>query len=79
MTIQTDDLRIDNIKAVTTPSIIIEEIPISEKAAITVAESRTAIQDILHGRDKRLLVITGPCSIHDVDAAKEYAGRLQEL
>ncbi|MDX1519254.1 MAG: 3-deoxy-7-phosphoheptulonate synthase AroG [Gammaproteobacteria bacterium] len=79
MTIRTDDLRIASIKAVTTPTIIIEEIPISDTAAITVSESRKAIQDILHGRDKRLLVITGPCSIHDIEAAKEYASRLKNL
>lgn len=78
MTIQTDDLRIDSIKAVTTPTVIIEEIPITDQAAATVAASRQAIQDILHGRDKRLLVVTGPCSIHDIEAAKEYAGRLKK-
>ncbi len=79
MIIQTDDLRIDSIKAVTTPAVVIEEIPITDKAAITVSESRKAIQDILHGRDPRLLVVTGPCSIHDINAAREYAGRLCNL
>lgn len=79
MTIQTDDLRIDNIKAVTTPTIIIEEIPITDAAAETVSTSRKVIQDILHGRDPRLLVIAGPCSIHDIDAAKDYAGKLKTL
>ncbi len=77
--IQTDDLRIDTIKAVTTPTIVIEEIPITATAAQTVAESRTAIQNILHGKDKRLLVIAGPCSIHDINAAKEYAEKLKPL
>lgn len=79
MNFKTDDLRIDSIKAVTTPMEILEENPITDKAAETVSETRKAIQDILHGRDKRLLVVAGPCSIHDTDAAKDYASRLLSL
>lgn len=75
----TDDLRIESIKAVTSPSVICEEITVSEKAAKTTALTRYAIHDILHGDDGRLIVITGPCSIHDINAAKEYATRLQPL
>ena len=79
MQYKTDDLRIASIKAVTTPAEICEEIPITEKAAKTTYETREAIHNILQGKDKRLLVITGPCSIHDPKAAKEYAARLKPL
>ncbi len=79
MTLKTDDLRIEAIKAVTPPAEIIEEIPITDEAANTVYETRTAIQNIIKGSDKRLLVITGPCSIHDTKAAMEYANRLKPL
>lgn len=75
----TDDLRIDSIKAVTSPVVICEEIAITETAAQTTYETRNAIHNILHGKDDRLIVIAGPCSIHDVDAAKEYASRLKPL
>ena len=75
----TDDLRITQIRAVTTPLVICEEMPITEPAAALIADTRVAIHKILHGQDKRLLVIAGPCSIHDVDAAIEYAKRLHAL
>ena len=76
---QTDDLRIASIRAVTTPTEILEDIPVTESASNTVYETRRAIHAILNGEDDRLLVISGPCSIHDTDAAMEYAGRLLEL
>jgi 3-deoxy-7-phosphoheptulonate synthase len=76
---RTDDLRIREIKELVPPAHILREFPISEKAAQTVYETRTAIHRILHGADDRLLVIMGPCSIHDVKAAKDYAGRLKEM
>lgn len=79
MTFITDDLRIESIKTVTPPSIICEEIAISETAAKTTVDTRNAIHNILHGQDERLIVIAGPCSIHDIDAAKEYATRLKPL
>ncbi len=79
MKIETDDLRIESIKAVTSPSVICEEIAITETAAKTTAETRNAIHNILHGKDKRLIVVAGPCSIHDIDAAKEYADKLKSL
>ena len=79
MQYKTDDLRIESIKAVTSPAEICEEIPITEKAARTTFEAREAIHNILQGKDKRLLVVTGPCSIHDPKAAKEYAARLKPL
>jgi len=57
---------------------VLREFAMTEKAAQTTYESRAAIHRILHGADDRLLVIMGPCSIHDVKAAKEYAGKLKE-
>ena len=75
----TDDLRIEKINAVATPNLVCEELPISETAAKTTYESRTAIHNILTGVDGRILVITGPCSIHDTKAALEYASRLKPL
>ncbi|MGQ0523228.1 MAG: 3-deoxy-7-phosphoheptulonate synthase AroG [Betaproteobacteria bacterium] len=76
---KTDDLRIREIKELVPPSHLLREFPVSEKAATAVYETRRAIHRILHGADDRLLVIMGPCSIHDVDAAKDYAGRLKEV
>jgi 3-deoxy-7-phosphoheptulonate synthase len=78
MKYQTDDLRIKEIKELLSPSHVLGEFPISERAARTVYETRQAIHRILHGADDRLLVIMGPCSIHDVKAAKDYAGKLNE-
>ncbi len=78
MTYQTDDLRIKEIKELLPPAHLLGDFPISDKAAQTVFEARRDIHRILHGADDRLLVIMGPCSIHDVKAAKEYATRLKE-
>jgi 3-deoxy-7-phosphoheptulonate synthase len=78
MEYRTDDLRIREIKELLTPSTVLREFPISRSAAKTVWETRQAIHRILHGADDRLLVIMGPCSIHDPKAAKEYAGKLKE-
>jgi 3-deoxy-7-phosphoheptulonate synthase len=75
---QTDDLRIKEIKELLPPSLVLRDFPITQNAAKMVWETRQAIHRILHGADDRLLVIMGPCSIHDVRAAKEYAGRLKE-
>jgi 3-deoxy-7-phosphoheptulonate synthase len=74
---RTDDLRIKEIKELVPPSHVLREFPVSEKAGKTVYDTRQAIHRILHGADDRLLVIAGPCSIHDVKAAAEYAGRLK--
>jgi 3-deoxy-7-phosphoheptulonate synthase len=73
----TDDLRILNIREVTPPVDLHEAFPVSEAAAGTIIATRQAIHDILIGKDERLLVIIGPCSIHDPHAALEYAGRLK--
>jgi 3-deoxy-7-phosphoheptulonate synthase len=73
---QTDDLRIRGMTELATPEEVVRERPCSDRAAATVSEARRAVQDILHGRDERLAVVIGPCSIHDVQAAQEYATRL---
>jgi 3-deoxy-7-phosphoheptulonate synthase len=77
MQYRTDDVRIKEIKELVPPSHVLREFPVSEKSAKLVYETRAAIHRILHGADDRLLVIMGPCSIHDVKAAREYAGRLK--
>jgi len=76
---ETDDLRIRAIKQVVAPRDLHEQFQITETAATTVYEARTAIQRILHSQDDRLLVVVGPCSVHDPDAALEYASRLARL
>jgi 3-deoxy-7-phosphoheptulonate synthase len=73
----TDDLRICGIKEVIAPIQVHDELPISEAAAHTTLQARTEIHHILTGDDDRLLVIIGPCSIHDPIAAKEYAQLLK--
>jgi 3-deoxy-7-phosphoheptulonate synthase len=71
-----DDLRIRDIKELSPPSHLLREFPIGEKASETVHAARRAIHAILHGKEERLLVIVGPCSIHDPSAARDYARRL---
>ncbi len=73
---RTDDLRIKEMKELVPPSHLIREFGCSEKAAETAANARTALHRILHGQDDRLMVVIGPCSIHDTKAAMEYAHRL---
>lgn len=73
---QTDDLRIRGMTELATPEQVIGELPCTDRAAATVSVARRALQQIVHGRDDRLAVVIGPCSIHDVRAAREYAERL---
>ncbi|VFN00557.1 MAG: 3-deoxy-D-arabinoheptulosonate-7-phosphate synthase [Candidatus Kentron sp. G] len=75
----TDDLRIKAIDDVAPPVEVHNELPITEQAAATTSRTRRAIHEIMEGRDDRLVVITGPCSIHDSEVAKEYAARLQAV
>jgi 3-deoxy-7-phosphoheptulonate synthase len=75
----TDDLRIESLRPLLPPAILMEEIPISEAATATVVRGREDAAAILRGDDDRLLVVVGPCSIHDPEAAREYAGRLAEV
>jgi 3-deoxy-7-phosphoheptulonate synthase len=76
MPFNTDDLRIKGIRELAPPSHLIREFPCTEKAAAVVYDARQSIHRVLHGMDDRLVVVIGPCSIHDVRAAKEYAARL---
>ncbi|KAG1049329.1 hypothetical protein G6F46_004533 [Rhizopus delemar] len=73
-----DDKRIKGIKPLIPPQILMEDIPLTLKAAQTILEGRRSAESIIKGIDDRLLVVVGPCSIHDVQAAKEYATRLIE-
>ncbi|CNK79793.1 3-deoxy-7-phosphoheptulonate synthase AroG [Yersinia kristensenii] len=74
-----DDLRINEIKELLPPVALLEKFPASNNAAETVSKARAAIHNILRAQDDRLLVVIGPCSIHDTQAAKEYAARLLTL
>jgi len=76
-TYETDDLRITGVHEVVPPEQLHSEHPITEVAAKTTFEARQAIHAILQGEDDRLLVVVGPCSIHNPDAAREYAGHLK--
>lgn len=76
---QTADLRIRATKPLIAPGLLAEEIPLSEPIADQVAAARLAVSRIMRGEDDRLLVIVGPCSIHDPAAALDYADRLAEV
>ena len=65
MNYQNDDLRINDIKELLPPVALLEKFPATERAAKTVSQARSAIHNILRGSDDRLLVVIGPCSIHD--------------
>ena len=75
----TDDLRIRGVRPLIPPAILLEEIPLSERASNVVADARLAIAQALRGDDRRFAVIVGPCSIHDTGAAREYAERLKRV
>lgn len=79
MKYKTDDLRITAMKEVISPEQLHNDCQISENASKLIFDTRTAIHNILNGKDDRLLVIIGPCSIHDPDAAREYATRLKAM
>ncbi len=74
----TDDLRIAALRPLLPPAILMEELPLSERASVTVARARDEVGACLHGQDDRLVVVVGPCSIHDPEAALEYGRRLRE-
>ncbi|GAB6260762.1 3-deoxy-7-phosphoheptulonate synthase AroG [Photobacterium sp. CCB-ST2H9] len=76
---KTDDVRIKEIKELLPPVAVLEKYPATENASETVFQARRAIHDILNDEDDRLLVVVGPCSIHDPKAALEYGSRLKEL
>jgi 3-deoxy-7-phosphoheptulonate synthase len=77
-TLSTRDLRVGSIRPLVPPAILLEQLPLSAEGSRTVRRSREAVVRILNGEDDRLIVVVGPCSIHDPDAAMEYARRLRE-
>lgn len=74
-----DNVNITSQETLITPSALKADIPVSEAARATIAAGRQAIEDILERKDHRIFIVIGPCSIHDIDAAKEYAERLKAL
>lgn len=79
MSRSTDDTRIMRQRPLVPPAVLLEELPLPGAGEAHVTQVRRQIGDILHGRDDRLLVIAGPCSIHDTHAALAYASRLQPM
>jgi len=75
----TENLNVVDVIPLISPKTLKEHLPVSETASVTVINARKAIQQILAGKDQRLLVIVGPCSIHDPEAAQDYAERLKNL
>ena len=75
---RTDDLRIRQLRPLIPPAVLLEEVPVSESVSTLIARTRSEVADILHGRDDRLLVVAGPCSIHDPAAGLDYARRLAQ-
>jgi 3-deoxy-7-phosphoheptulonate synthase len=79
MPVRTKDLRVESIRPLLPPAILLEELPIGETAATTVSRGRQEVACILAGSDDRLVVVVGPCSIHDPAAAMDYARRLRSV
>lgn len=75
----TDNIRIRSLRPLVSPGLLLDEIPLSDNAAILVAQTRETIQNILNKTDDRLMVVVGPCSIHDTSAAIDYAKKLKPL
>ncbi len=75
----TDDVRIQDLRPLIPPAILMEEIHPGDDAITRIADARRQISDIVHGKNDRLVVVVGPCSIHDPDAAIDYAQRLKVL
>jgi len=75
---RTDDVRIENLRPLIPPAILMEELPLLEQGSAVVAQARETVSRILRGDDDRLVLIVGPCSIHDPIAALDYAKRLQK-
>jgi 3-deoxy-7-phosphoheptulonate synthase len=73
---KTDDLRIRGVRALIAPQLLVEQLPVDAAALATVGSARQSIHRVLHGADDRLVAVVGPCSIHDYDAALDYARRL---
>ena len=76
---RTSDLRVESYKPLLPPAILLEELPLGDRASETVARGRQEVSRILRGDDDRVVVVVGPCSIHDPDAGLEYARRLKQI
>ena len=79
MPASSNDIHVNAEHVLITPEALRAELPLSEAGREFVKQSRKTISDIIHKRDSRLLVISGPCSVHDVEAAKAYARELKAL
>ena len=78
-TTRIDDVRIGAVRPLMTPALLQERVPVRDETLALVETSRAAIADVLHGRDDRLIVVVGPCSIHDHEQALEYGQRLKAV
>jgi 3-deoxy-7-phosphoheptulonate synthase len=78
-TTRIDDVRIGAVRPLITPALLQERVPVRDGTLALVERARAAIADVLHGRDDRLIVVVGPCSIHDHDQALEYGERLKAV
>jgi 3-deoxy-7-phosphoheptulonate synthase len=79
MHFETDDLRIKELRPLLPPAILMEELPLGDRESEVVAHGRESVARVLRGEDDRLIVVAGPCSIHDPEAGREYARRLRKV
>lgn len=79
MTQAVENINVRSQEILITPKALKDEIPVTEGALKTITEGRKTIENILDRKDHRILVVVGPCSIHDIDAAKDYANRLKAI
>lgn len=77
--VYSNDTRVTGYEPLISPSLLIHEIPVPAKSQEVIARARAQAAEVINGRDDRLLVVVGPCSIHDPEQAKVYAGRLAKL
>ncbi|MBQ1761751.1 MAG: 3-deoxy-7-phosphoheptulonate synthase, partial [Aquincola sp.] len=78
-TTRIDDVRISAVRPLISPALLLDELPVTPELQLLVERSRRQIANVLHGRDDRLVVVVGPCSIHDHDQAMAYAQRLKAV
>lgn len=77
--VKTRDLRVEGIRPLVPPAILLEELPLPAEGSVTVSRAREEVIRILNGQDDRLIVVVGPCSVHDPTAALDYAQRLEKV
>ena len=76
---ETDDVRIIAIKPLLSPSLLLDELPLCSSSTQMIVDARRTISSIIRGDDDRVVAVVGPCSVHDVKAAREYADLLKKL